>query len=156
MRITKYKTMLEENGYPELFREKSVNYGEWEYKNPESIVYMMNDVFRLDRQSEEYFYEICFSSKMKLIGVFEISHGTIDCTHASPREVFQKALICGASRIVLIHNHPSGYVEPSDCDYSLKDNMEKAGKLMGIPVVDNIIVGKSGIYFSFCKDACMG
>lgn len=149
MRITKYSTLLDDNGFPGLFKEKAVNYGKHKFVNAGEIASMMNNVFQLDRKTEEFLYELCFDTKMKLLGVFEISHGTINCTVSSPREVFQKALLCGAAALVIVHNHPSGDTIPSDQDYHTKEGIDKAGELIGILAVDHIIIGKNGRYFSF-------
>lgn len=106
MRVTTYKTLINENFFPVMFKEGAVNYKTDNLYTPKSIVQMMNDIFKMNIQSEEYLYELCFTSKMRLIGVFEIAHGTIDHIQISPREIFQKALMCGAARsfwFIIIH-----------------------------------------------------
>lgn len=148
-KIVQYKTMKDENGLPTLHAMREYNYAEIEFDTPLKIVAMMNEVFQVNRQTEEYFYEACFTTKMGLIGVFEIAHGTIDRALASPREVMQKALLCGAVSIVLLHNHPSGSTQPSKDDSAIKDRMAEVGRLVGITVVDNIIIGNGGRYFSY-------
>ena len=57
-------------------------------------------------------------TKNKIIGFHEVSRGTIDQSLASPREVFKRALINNAPKIILAHNHPSGELEPSNADKS--------------------------------------
>lgn len=153
-KIVQYKTIKDNNGLPALHVIKEYGYAEEEFNTPSKIVTMMNEVFQADRQTEEYFYEACFTTKMELIGVFEIAHGTIDRALTSPREVMQKALLCGAASIVLLHNHPSGSIQPSEDDSIVKDKMTEAGRLIGILVMDNIIVGNGGKYFSY-KEAEM-
>lgn len=148
-KIVQYKTMKDENGLPALHAIREYNYAEIEFNTPSKIAEMMNKVFQANRQTEEYFYEACFTVKMGLIGVFEISHGTIDRALAGTREVIQKALLCGAASIVLLHNHPSGSPQPSREDNTIKDRMVKAGQIIGITVVDNIIIGNGGRYFSY-------
>ena len=149
MKVKKYSTLLDDNKLPELFLGSTVDYKERKFVDAGSVVGMMNDVFRLDRQTEEFLYELSFNTKMELIAQFEISHGTVCSTPASPMTIFQKALICGASDIILIHNHPSGDETPSLDDFKTKERLDKAGEIIGIPVVDNIIVGEHGRYFSF-------
>ncbi len=94
-KIVQYKTMKDENGLPILHAIREYNYAEIEFNTPSKIAEMMNKVFQANRQTEEYFYEACFTTKMGLIGVFEIAHGTIDRALVDPREVMQKALLCG-------------------------------------------------------------
>lgn len=142
MRVVNYGTMLDENFYPVMYKEKAVNYKTDNLNTPKSIVLMMNEVFKMDKQSEEYLYELCFTIKMKLLGVFEIAHGTINHVEISSREIFQKALLCGAAMVVLIHNHPSGDASPSREDLFMAERMNDAGELIGVPVADHLIVGK--------------
>lgn len=149
MRITKYTTLISDNRYPELLKEKSVNYKNADFTTPEDVASMMNEIFKLDRQTEEFLFVLCFDTKMKLNGIFEVSHGTFNHTIVSTRDIFMKALLCGACNIILVHNHPSGDETPSMADHKVKVTLEKAGMLLGIPVVDNIIIGADGRYFSF-------
>ena len=70
-----------------------------------------------------------------------VSIGAIDETVAHPREIFKSSILCNASRIMLVHNHPSARLEPSKADVRLTDRMIKVGDLMGIPLIDHVIVG---------------
>lgn len=149
MKVTIYNTLLNENFYPVMFKEKAVNYKAINLNAPEKIVNMMNDVFKSNMQSEEYLYELCFTTKMHLIGVFEVSHGSINQTMICSREIFQKALLCGAAIVVLVHNHPSKDSTPSRDDFIITRHLEDAGKFIGIPIADHIIIGED--YFSFLE-----
>ena len=66
----------------------------------------------------------------------------------SPREIFLAALESRAVNILLVHNHPSGDPTPSDADIELTDNVREAGKQMGIPLLDHIVIGDNR-YVSF-------
>ncbi len=149
MRITKYGTRLDLENKCILVKEKSVNYPESTFTSPENIYRLLCDVFQHNRQTEEYLYLLCFNAKMKLQGIFEISHGSVNATICSPREIFQKALLCNASAIVLAHNHPSGNPTPSQQDFATYNKIKKAAELMEISLIDNIIVGES--YYSFAE-----
>lgn len=73
-----------------------------------------------------------------------------DITPRDPREIFKSSILSNATSMILIHNHPSGNLEPSKWDTILTDRMLKLGELIGIPVVDHIIVGgENKEYFSF-------
>jgi DNA repair protein RadC len=156
MRITTYRTELDENKHNVLIKENSCNYPmETEtLNNAPTIVKMLNAVYRLNRQAEEHLYMIALSIKCRPLGVFEISHGTVDCTVVNPRDVFIKALLCGASAIVIAHNHPSGDVTPSKEDRNVYERIRQCGELLGVQLLDSLIVGDSGTYFSM-KDACL-
>ncbi|HDL16053.1 MAG TPA: hypothetical protein ENH28_07880 [Euryarchaeota archaeon] len=60
-----------------------------------------------------------------------------------PQEIFRKAILESASRIILVHNHPTGDLEPSSEDIAITKKVKEAGELIGIDVLDHIIVGDS-------------
>jgi len=149
MRITMYKTMKDENMSLSLVKENAVNYPIQNAKmtNPQQPADLMRAVFQADKQTEEYLHMLCFDTAMHLIGVFEISHGTVNASLVNPREIFQKALLCNAVNLILVHNHPSGDVTPSKQDMDITKQVKDAGSLLGVPMLDHIIVGDG--YFSF-------
>lgn len=151
MRITTYKTELNKDSLNVLVKEKSCNCTCVETLNtPLLITEMFNVVFRLNKQTEEYLYMIALDNKGKPLGVFGISHGIVNMTICNPREIFIKALLCGASGIVITHNHPSGDSTPSKEDIESYKRLKDAGKLIGVNVLDSIIVGDN--YYSFAEN----
>ena len=90
---------------------------------------------------------LCFNNKMILTSVFEISHGTVNKSVLTPREVFQKALLANAVCIILLHNHPSGDCTPSENDIDVTKRLMKAGDIVGVNVLDHLVIGRPG-YFS--------
>lgn len=142
------KTILGEDNIPYLSKEKPLNQ-KWynvEFTTPESIAALLNDTFDMAHQTEEYFYLLCFDTKMHIIGVFEISHGSIDRTLASNRELIQKALYCNASRIVVSHNHPSGNPSPGKDDIVVTKRIKEACELMDIILCDHLIIGRNSTF----------
>lgn len=67
------------------------------------------------------------------------------------REIFVRLLLSGAAQFVMIHNHPSGDDSPSGMDCQATQRLIEAGKLMGIPMVDSIIIGDVG-HFSIREE----
>lgn len=114
------------------------------FHSADDIYRMMNEVFRLKEKAEEYVYMLAFDIKIQMFGVFEISHGTFDSSFVDMKSVFTRALHVGASCIILVHNHPSGNLEPSKDDILVTERMKEAGKLLGIELMDHLIVGKDG------------
>lgn len=92
-------------------------------------------VFYLDSRNQEIKREI-------------ISIGTLNESLVHPREVFEGAIKNNASSIIVVHNHPTGNVDPSMDDLSLTKRLVEAGKILGVEVVDHIIVSNLNI-FSF-------
>jgi DNA repair protein RadC len=94
---------------------------------------------------------VCFSLN-GAGGVIEervVSIGILNSTLIHPREVFADALSDRAASIILVHNHPSGIIEASSEDRELTKKLVEAGKILGIPLLDHIIITKEGKYFSF-------
>ncbi|MGH7018664.1 MAG: JAB domain-containing protein [Brevundimonas sp.] len=75
--------------------------------------------------------------------------GTVDHAPMYVREVIHRALDVGASAIVLVHNHPSGDVQPSRADKSMTKDIAEACRVMGIALHDHVIIGATGQYASF-------
>lgn len=145
MRINFYDTRVDA-GRTVLVKEKAVNYRTDDVCKPALVTEMLNSVASLNVMGEEHCYMLAMNSKGKLIGVFFISKGTVNMTCLNPREVFMRALLVGASLIVLCHNHPSGSPEPSRQDIEITKKLQDAGVLLGLPLADHIIVGGSGHY----------
>jgi DNA repair protein RadC len=98
----------------------------------------------LKYEQQEHGYVLCLDSACHEVGVHEVSMGLANATPLHPREVFKHAIADNAIRIVLVHNHPSGSTEPSPEDYSITRVMIAAGKVLQIPLLDHIIVSRSG------------
>lgn len=96
----------------------------------------------------EHVVLLLLDTKCHKIKDFLISKGTVNAALAEPREIFLKAVRYGAVNIVLLHNHPSGDVSPSNADISITKKVFQAGELLGIQLVDHIIIGDNR-FFSF-------
>lgn len=79
-----------------------------------------------------------------------VSIGAVGQTIAEPRELFKSSILSNAAQMIMVHNHPSGRLEPSEQDTMLTDRMLKLTDLMGITLNDHVIVGgDNSRYFSF-------
>ena len=101
-------------------------------------------------KSQECFAVVTLNAANYVIGVHEVTSGLVNQTPIAPREAFAKAIEDRAVAIILAHNHPSGSTEPSDQDYAITRVLCASGKVLQIPVIDHIIVGKGG-YTSMCR-----
>lgn len=149
MELVKYKTMQGDGRIPKLIKENCYCSTQDDMSSPKKIVSAMKEAFQIHRETEEYLYEICMDAKGKAMAIFEISHGTVNCSLVSPREYYQKALLVGAVTTVAVHNHPSGDCIPSREDEKMTARLNEAGKLMGIQLVDSIVIGNG--YYSFAE-----
>ena len=69
-----------------------------------------------------------------------VSVGILNSSLVHPREVFQRAILANGRGVILLHNHPSGSLEPSGEDLRVTRQLADAGKVMGIPVLDHVIL----------------
>lgn len=77
-----------------------------------------------------------------------MSVGTVDQTAVYPREVMRRALSLGSTRLILVHNHPSGDLQPSAADIALTREIDATGQPLDVRVYDHVIISRSG-YSSF-------
>lgn len=108
-------------------------------KNPSDIASYY--IEKLKDLKKEYFIAVFLDSKNKIIKDEVISIGTLNSSLVHPREVFKEAIKHSANSIILVHNHPSGSVEPSDEDYRVNRVLIETGNLVGIKVLDHLVVG---------------
>jgi len=88
----------------------------------------------------ERFGVVLLDARHRVIRVQLLSSGTRETSVVHPRDVFREAALATASGIVLFHNHPSGDVTPSEDDVKLTRRFVDAGRLMGIPLLDHVIL----------------
>jgi DNA repair protein RadC len=103
---------------------------------------------------KEYFYVILLNRANQILGYHKLSEGGICGTVADIRLAFATALKSASSGIILVHNHPSGQLKPSDADKSLTKKFKEAGELLEVPVLDHIILTKDG-YYSFADSGAL-
>lgn len=85
----------------------------------------------------------------KPINMTIASIGEVNNALASPRELLKAAILSNATGIIMLHNHPSGSLEPSRQDISLTDKLKMVCDLVDVKLLDHIIVGRGMEYFSF-------
>lgn len=101
---------------------------------------------RLDAD-QEHFVILALDVKNNIKGIKTLFSGATDQSLIDIKIVFRNALLMGASRLIFAHNHPSGDPKPSQEDYTLTEQLTKAGKILQIDVVDHIVIG-NGNYFA--------
>lgn len=116
-------------------------------KNSIKKITCAEDVFkmfhsRLKDKKQEHFYILMLSTKNNIIAEQEVTKGILDASIVHPREIFKPAIKNSASKIILVHNHPSGDVTFSFEDKDLTEKLINAGEQIGISVLDHVILGK--------------
>jgi len=108
--------------------------------SPKDVWQRMEDI----RDSKkEHFVVFYLDSRNQEIQREIISIGTLNESLVHPREVFEGAIKNNASSIIIVHNHPSGDLEPSESDMEISKKLINAGKILDIRICDNIIVTKT-------------
>lgn len=108
----------------------------------------------LEDLKHEEFWVLILNRRNQIIKKQLISSGGVSGTVADPKIIFYAALQELASSIVLIHNHPSGNLKPSQSDLDLTKKLKKAGEVLEIPVIDHLIYTDEG-YFSFADEGML-
>jgi len=119
-------------------------------KNQIKHIKSAKDVFdlfheKLKEEKQENFFILMLNNKNYVIGEEFITKGTLDLSIAHPREIFKPAIKNSASKIILIHNHPSGDPFPSGQDLGITNKLKEVGEMLDITLIDHVIIGrKSG------------
>ncbi|HJJ30942.1 MAG TPA: DNA repair protein RadC [Methanocorpusculum sp.] len=102
--------------------------------------------YRFEKQ--ENLIVISLTGAHEVINIRLITRGILDNCQVHPREIFADAIADRAAAIIIVHNHPSGRLEPSKLDISMTQVMKRCGQLLGIPLLDHIIIGPEDGYVS--------
>ena len=137
-----------------LVRESSLPYHEVpQMRSSKDVATLLRAYLRdVDR---EHFVVFFLDQKNRLTGINTVSMGSLTASVVHPREVYKAAILAQAAAIICGHNHPSGDVQPSREDRALTTRLFQAGKLLGIQLLDHIIVGEDGHYFSFADEGLL-
>lgn len=150
MRTVGIYECCQQNGIPYLVKEKSIGVLN-RMDTPEKVVELMRrEPFHIHRAAEEQCYVLSLNTRSELNAVLPVSKGTVNFSVITPREIFIRLLGTGAVHFVMIHNHPSGDVSPSDEDMRFFRTLEKCGRIMNVRLSDFLIIGgeESPLYYS--------
>jgi DNA repair protein RadC len=100
------------------------------------------------RKTREHLMVLYLNARQELVAKEVVSIGGLNYTNIQPREVFSLAVSLPAMYLILVHNHPSGTVIPSQADLEVTERLVAAGQLLGISILDHMIVAWNE-YYSF-------
>nr|WP_321412846.1 JAB domain-containing protein [uncultured Allomuricauda sp.] len=106
------------------------------------------------RRNQEHFWVVGLNHKNKILFVELIGLGASNRVNADPPDVFRMAIYKLASKLILVHNHPSGTHEATDADITFTDHMLKVGKLIKVEVLDHLVITETN-YTSFADQGVM-
>lgn len=117
-------------------------------RNGATVIRTTKDVYEhtadMRNLKKEHLRGLYLNAHYQLVHDEVISIGTIDANIVHPREIFRPALSCSAAAVILVHNHASGILKPSAEDIRVTKQIRKAGKILGIELVDHVIVTSDG------------
>ncbi|NTU52197.1 MAG: DNA repair protein RadC [Chlorobiaceae bacterium] len=103
---------------------------------------------RIPDETKEHLFILFLSTKNQILRHQTITIGTLTASLIHPREIYKAAIRESAHSIILVHNHPSGDVQPSNADKQVTAILKQAGDLLQIELLDHVIVGCDD-WFSF-------
>ena len=137
--------------FPEVYvqlSERSVLYSNQPVNTPKKATEVMAKV--LSGMDREYLCVVNLDTKLRPINFNIVSIGGLNAAPASMSNIFKSAILANASSVIVLHNHPSGSLEPSREDIEVTRRIEEASKLMDIRLLDHVIVaGRTGEMYSF-------
>lgn len=126
-------------------------------KNPESLAIILRDILNAEElidQDKEHFWTIGLNSKNNIKYIELVSLGILNASVIAPRETFRLGIMQAVAGIIIAHNHPSGEATPSKQDKEVTNSLKEAGKILGIPLLDHIIITKTDL-FSFAQNGLL-
>ncbi len=141
---------------PEIkLRKKNGNSIEAKIKGPKDAERFFRSVFDNEElEVREQCMAVFLNQDHTTIGYFLVSVGGITATIVDQRLLFRAAIECGATSVILAHNHPSGSLVPSDHDLDLTKKLYNGGEILGIKLLDHIILTASE-FFSMADENIM-
>lgn len=119
---------------------------EKQLSNPSKVVEWMR--FNVGYSNQEEFFVVYLNARGNIIKSEVMYKGSKNSSIVAIDEIIRKAIILKSSSIIVCHNHPSDNIEPSSEDINITHCLYESCKMVGIPLLDHIIIGKSN-YFSF-------
>ncbi|MGT4068289.1 UNVERIFIED_CONTAM: DNA repair protein RadC [Aeromonas hydrophila] len=99
----------------------------------------------LQSREHEVFAMLFLDNQHRILAYEELFRGTLSSASVYPREVVKRALALNAAALMLVHNHPSGYPEPSRADIEITLRLQDALALVDIRILDHLVVGTEGV-----------
>ena len=136
----------------------AIEFGKRVFSNKDNIIQIRTskDVYELVKD------ELTYALQEKLIAIFLDSHkrvlltktmfiGTVNASTVYFRDIFREAVKCNSVGFIIVHNHPTGNINPSYNDVYLTNTCIKIGKIMEIKLIDHLIIGHNS-YYSFLEN----
>ena len=139
---------LRTNFIPHIVRVELVREGPWPIGEPITTPAMVFELLKhhAARWDREHFLSVILDGQHRVVGIDDVAIGVPTSCPVHPREIFKAAILANASALIAAHNHPSGDVTPSTEDRVVTKRLAEAGKLLGIPLLDHLILTGTSFY----------
>lgn len=137
-----YKTKVKASDRPYISSSKTVYQLALQFWNRDTIEFF------------EQFKILLLNQSSKVLGIYEVSSGGISGTVVDLRLIFASALKANAVSLIMIHNHPSGQVKPSEADKQITRKVREAGSILNITLLDHLIITPE-TYYSFVDEGAL-
>ena len=121
--------------------------------DPGAVYEVFTAIIKAEHETDrdkEHFWVIGLNTRNSIKYIELVSLGTLGASLVHCREVYRSAIVNAVSNLILVHNHPSGYPQPSDEDLSITRRLTDAGTIIGIQILDHVVIGNAeGGYTSF-------
>ena len=114
--------------------------------DPDGVYLLAKEILEDRMEHHEEVYLILLNQASKILGVALVSKGGISNTVVDLRIIFQAAILANASRIILVHNHPSGNLKPSLQDDKITKRVYQVASILGIELTDHLIISEESYY----------
>lgn len=118
--------------------------------SPERVVETVREIYKDLDGDQEHFVILTLNTQNEVEGFKVVASGMMDQVAVDMKLLFRSAIMLGAAGMIVVHNHPSGYTDPSDEDKTITRNIKEASRVLGIRLLDHIVISDRG-YFSFLE-----
>ncbi|MFA5530737.1 MAG: JAB domain-containing protein [Thiohalomonadaceae bacterium] len=128
--------------------------GEPKAESPREIYELLKAIYDLLSDDQEHLVMLVLNVGNEVSGYKVIASGTQTSGTGDAKIIFRNALMLGAAKIVLAHNHPSGSLKPSAQDIAFTEKMIELGRALSLPLVDHVIYTNKGYFSMRAENAC--
>lgn len=119
------------------------------------VYYLFKHLLKNRIEHHEEVHVVLLNQALKILGISQVSKGGISESTVDARIIFQLAILSNATKIILVHNHPSGNINPSQQDDDITSKINRISIILGIELIDHVIIAKEG-YYSYAIEGRTG
>lgn len=127
----------------EIVKEDNIEY-EGKISTRECAYNKFLEVFKLNKKAEEHLVMFGLNNRNEIIAAFLIAKGNSNSVYTNMCDIIKRIVLCNSRKIIIAHNHPSGYTTPSKEDINITNRLKKVCNLINVEFLDHLIIGDDG------------